>query len=79
MEWLLVLTLHLSGPKGSIRDLAPAVVPGFTSETTCRTAANAVAGSMIRTTGLARDRQGIIKNSMDSTPSVNFECIAVRK
>lgn len=79
MEWLLVLTLHLAGPRGAIRDIAPAVVPGFTSDAACRAAAQKIAESFIRSIGASRERQGIVKNSADSIPAVNFECITVRK
>lgn len=79
MEWLLVLTLHLTGPKGNIRDIAPTVVPGFTSESACKAAADKVAEALIRVSGAAKERQGLAKNSMETIPAVNFECIAVRK
>ncbi|MDM0118861.1 hypothetical protein [Variovorax arabinosiphilus] len=79
MEWLLVLTLHLTGPKGNIRDIAPTVISGFTSEAMCKGAAEKVAESLIRVTGAAKERQGLAKNSMETIPAVNFECIAVRK
>ena len=79
MEWLLVLTLHLTGPKGGIRDIAPTVVPGFTAESSCKLAADKIAESLIRVTGAAKERQGLAKNSVETIPAVNFECISVRK
>lgn len=79
MEWLLVLTLHLTGPKGGIRDIAPTVVPGFTSESSCKLAADKIAETLIRLAGLSKERQGLARNSTDTIPAVNFECVAVRK
>ncbi|MBE7157917.1 MAG: hypothetical protein INR62_05710 [Rhodospirillales bacterium] len=79
MEWLLVLTLHLSGPRGAIRDAAPSVVPGFTTEANCKAAAGAIADSLIRMLGKARERQGIQANTAESIPSINYECVMVRK
>lgn len=79
MEWVLVMTLHLLGPQGEIRDIAPSIVPGFASEATCNTAANKMAESLIRLGGKARERQGIVRNSDKSIPAVNYECFPIRR
>ncbi|MDM0002796.1 hypothetical protein QTI24_29675 [Variovorax sp. J22P240] len=74
MDWVLVLTFHLLGPQGEIRDIGPNILPGFATEATCSSAANSIAESLLRLEGKARERQGIARNSDKSIPAVNYEC-----
>ena len=53
-EWILILTMHLSGPAGEIRDISPEVVNGFSSKQSCEAAASEIASQLIVLTGKAR-------------------------
>lgn len=78
-EWILVLVLNLTGPKGEVRDLAPTVVTGFSSKAACEAASWQLAQVMIRLAGQAREQQGIQPNLSQSVPAIHSECTFVKK
>jgi len=78
-EWILLLTLNLSGPLGDIRDVSLTTVPGFTSQATCETAARQIAERTIALVGKARGQQGVQIQSSKSVPALNTECLQIKK
>jgi hypothetical protein len=78
-EWMLILTMHIQGPVGEIRDVATEVVPGFISEQACETAARQIAVQLIALVGKSRNRQGISGSSRKHEPSIYSKCIKVAK
>lgn len=41
-EWILILTMHLSGPAGEIRDISPEIISGFSTQQKCEAAASEI-------------------------------------
>jgi hypothetical protein len=78
-EWLLLLTLHIGGQSGDIRDVSPQIVSGFSTKPLCDAAAKTVSERFIALVGNARIQEGIAGNSMKSIPKVWYECVSVRK
>lgn len=78
-EWILLLTLNLSGPLGDIRDVSLTTVPGFTSQAACEIAARQLAERAIALVGKARGQQGVQIQSSKSTPALNSECVQIKK
>lgn len=79
VEWVLLLTLNLSGPQGQIRDVSPQMLGGFTSQQACETAASDISLRFVALAGKARGEQGIKVGGPDSHPQVWTECLQVRK
>ncbi len=75
LEWFLVLT----GGPGEVRDISPQVVPGFTSKQNCEAAATTISHRLIALAGKSKEQRGVHRSSMVSVPSINFECVEVRK
>lgn len=78
-EWVLLLTLHLLGQPGDIRDISPTILGGFQSKQTCEVAASTISGRLIALSGNAREQQGIPKGTSKSGPAVWYECVNIRK
>lgn len=78
-EWILILTLNLVSQPGEIRDISPAIIGGFQSKQTCDSAASVISNRLIALSGNARERQGIAKNTSNSSPAVWYECINIKK
>ncbi len=79
MEWVLLLTMALSSPPGEVRDVAPVVLPGFTTVEACNLAGKQIADRFVALAGKTRQQQGIAGNSATSIPMINTECVALRK
>ena len=82
MEWVLILTMNLSPDvrgSGQVRDVAPVVLGGFTSEALCKNAGTDIALKLISLGGRHREQAGIQSNKPISSPSINTECISIQK
>lgn len=82
MEWVLILTMNLSPDvkgSGQVRDVAPVVLGGFTSEARCKNAGTNIALKLISLGGRHREQAGIQVNKPISSPSINTECISIQK
>lgn len=82
MEWVLIVTMNLSPDvrgSGLVRDVAPVVLGGFTSEARCKSAGTDIALKLISLGGDHRKQAGIQVNKPISVPSINFECISIQK
>lgn len=65
MEWVLILTMNLSPDvkgSGQVRDVAPVVLGGFTSEERCKRAGTEIAMKLISLGGRHREHAGIQAN-----------------
>lgn len=78
-EWVLVLTMFLTSDPGEIRDISPQVVGGFSSKQACEAAASTISKTLVILSGYGRSHQGIASNTFKSAPSVNYECVSIRK
>lgn len=78
-EWVLILTMSLMTSPGTIRDIDTEMLDGFTTKQTCQNAGNIIAQRLIHLAGEHREQQGINRSSKESAPSVNFECVQVKK
>ncbi len=79
-EWVMILALNIVGPGAAeIRDVSLTTLGGFTSKATCDAAAQTIAERSIGVIGRARMQRGLQGNSMNSIPSLNYECVQVRK
>jgi hypothetical protein len=79
-EWVMILALNIIGPgAGEIRDVSLTTLGGFASKATCDAAAQTLAERTIAVIGRARMQRGIQGNSMNSIPSLNHECVQIRK
>lgn len=79
IEWLLLLTLNLVPASNEMRDVSFATVAGFSSASACEAAAKLVADRSIALVGRAREQRGIAGGSRAMIPSINYECVQVRK
>ena len=78
-EWILILTMHIIGPVGEIRDVSPEIVSGFTTEQSCEDASKKIGIGLIDLVGKARNQQGISGGSRKSEPSIYSKCIRIKK
>jgi hypothetical protein len=78
-EWLLLLGLNLVGAPGEMRDVSAQTISGFTSRATCMTAAETISNRLIAVVGRAREERGIVGNTPNSMPAINYECVEIRK
>lgn len=78
MEWLLILTFHLNYGIARAEPLVPQVVPGFTSEANCKTAAEKIANELIVMAGTIKQRAGLERNAKP-TPAIETRCFRVVK
>lgn len=79
IEWVLVLMFTLNTNPGEVRDIAPQLLQGFSSEEKCKDAGNAIAHQMLVLAGRIRAKQGIDGGSPRSAPVVYFECLRAEK
>jgi hypothetical protein len=79
LEWVLVLTVNLSGQGAEMRDVSASRVPGFASRASCESAAKTLADRLIVVIGHAREQRGIPGGSRVAAPSINYECVEIRK
>lgn len=79
MEWVLILTLHIMGPQGSIRDVQFQMIDGFLSESSCQAAGNKLARSLIEQVGKHAKQQNITKTRNNNVPSVFIDCTSITK
>jgi len=79
IEWVLVLTLTLKTAPGEVRDIAPQIVPGFSSRQACEDAGTKLAERLIVLVGKTREQQRIPGNTSKSGPVINYECVQIRK
>ncbi len=78
-EWILILTMHLSGPAGEIRDISPEIISGFSTQQKCEAAASEISSQLIILTGKAREHQAIQKNTSKNSPAIWNQCIPITK
>lgn len=79
-EWILVMTLHLRGAPGDVRDASPVVVSGFTSEERCNAAMKAIGEKLIVLGNRPRKEQGERTDNFGlNSPIINSECLVIRK
>lgn len=78
-EWILLLTLNLIPAANDMRDVSMTTVPGFSSIGACETAAKTLAERTISLVGRAREQRGLVAGSRNMAPSINYECVQVRK
>lgn len=79
IEWVLLLTLNLVPTPTEMRDVSVTTLSGFTSAVSCESAGKALAERTIAVVGRAREQRGIRGGSMVMSPSINYECVQIRK
>jgi hypothetical protein len=79
IEWILVLTLTLKTAPGEVRDIAPQIVPEFSSRQACEDAGIKLAERLIVLAGKTREQQGIPGHTSKSGPMINYECVQIHK
>lgn len=79
-EWVLILTLHLTGQPGQVTDVAPTIVGGFTNEGRCKVAASEISDRLIVLGNKSRASAGYQTNTKSlGMPAINSECILITK
>lgn len=79
LEWILVITMHITSSHGTIRDSSMSTVSGFSSKAVCESASTDIASALIVMVGESRTKQGIAANTPDQSPVVRVRCIRVKK
>ncbi len=78
-EWILIITVHLLGNPGSIKNLEVEIVSGFTSEETCLAAAQKIGSKIVSQTS---NHHALQDNEIDSKvdrPAVFTDCQKIQK
>lgn len=78
-EWILLLTMNLVPASNEMRDISFTTISGFSSAATCDAAAKVVGDRSIALVGRAREQRGIAGGSRNMMPSINYECVQIRK
>lgn len=78
-EWVLLIALNIAGQPGAIRDVSLTTLGGFTSEATCLAAGQRLAERTVAIVGRARGQQAIQMSSRVDTPTLNTECVQIKK
>lgn len=79
-EWILLMTLHLKGTPGEIKDISPLLVGGFTSEAKCEAATKKIVNELLVLGNKPRKEQGYATNNGGvGSPTIWAKCIAVEK
>jgi len=79
LEWILIVTMHIDSPRGTIRDPSMSTVGGFSSKAACDNASTDIASALIVMVGESRAKQGIAANTPDQSPVVRVRCVQVKK
>jgi hypothetical protein len=75
MEWILILSINIT-EAGQVSQ-APTVVPGFSSEARCKTAAEKIGHRLMYQSGSIAETKGHPRNQ--NPPHVWSDCIALAK
>jgi hypothetical protein len=79
-EWILVMSLFMQGAKYEVKDVAPVVITGFTSESTCMAAMNDLARELITQANKSREKAGLgTGRESPNAPNLNGNCLQIRK
>jgi hypothetical protein len=79
LEWVLIVTMHITSAHGTIRDPSMSTVEGFSSKSGCESASQDIASALIVMVGESRSKQGIAANTPDQSPVVRVRCVRVKK
>lgn len=79
IEWILIITMHLSGPKGHLESIETSIIQGFTTKEKCETSKKAIALQIGGQVGKHREQQGIPGNKKLRVPTLNGTCLMVEK
>lgn len=77
-EWILIITIHLLGNPGSMKNFEVEIIDGFTSEKTCLKAANEVGSKINSQASNHLALQELLKSKTDN-PAVFTDCVKVKK
>lgn len=78
-EWVLILTMHIMGAQGELRDVQMDVIDGFVSKASCEQSGKVISGQLISQTGRHRKQQKVKKNGATDFPSVFSKCTKIVK
>lgn len=78
-EWVLLIALSIIGEPGVLRDVSLSAVGGFSSKAACDTAGQRLAERAVAVVGRARSQRGINAGSQSHIPSLNTECVLIKK
>lgn len=79
-EWILLITLHLKGNPGEIKDISPMMLGGFTSEATCEAAGSKIGNQLLDLGNKPRKEQGYATNNGGvGSPAIWSKCVAIQK
>lgn len=79
MEWILIVTMHLSGPKGHLDSIETSIIQGFTTKEKCESSKKAIALQIGAQVGKHREQQGIKANKSIRVPTLEASCLLVKK
>lgn len=78
-EWILIITMHLMSPSLAMPDISTETIDGFKSKELCQSAGAKISHQLIIQVGAHREQHKIESNTKNYAPSINAECIAIRK
>jgi len=77
IQWILVLTVHITTPEPVMPDVDVNYVPGFRTSEACERAAKTMAYQTISQIGKHREQQGLKSNRRLGAPSINTDCVRI--
>lgn len=78
-EWVLIVTLSIAANAGTVRDVSPEIVTGFSTRERCEAAGTAIAENLIRLVGDHREQAGLVPHHGESIPRINTRCMRITK